>query len=60
MVGLRKSCLFSAHVILLTIVDRIFLNVMYCHYLNRRKADGKEEKWRGCGDDRDPEFRFVL
>lgn len=49
-----------AHVILLTIVDRIFLNVMYCHYLNRRKADGKEEKWRGCGDDRDPEFRFVL
>jgi hypothetical protein len=39
---------------------RILVNVLYCRYLNKRKTEGKEEKWRGCGDDRDPEFRFVL
>jgi len=28
--------------------------------VNRDKANGKYEQYRGCGDDRDPDFKFVL
>lgn len=40
--------------------NRILLNVLYCAKVNRDKAQGKYNKYRGYGDDRDPEFRMVL
>lgn len=38
----------------------VLLNVLYCHKLNRDKARGKYDQYTGCGDDRDPAFKFVL
>ncbi|KAI1206037.1 MFS general substrate transporter [Annulohypoxylon truncatum] len=35
-------------------------NVLYCWKINRDKANGKYDKYRGFGDDRDPAFRLVL
>jgi len=35
-------------------------NVAYCAKVNRDKAAGKYEQYRGLGDDRDPDFKFVL
>lgn len=35
-------------------------NVLYCAKVNRDKAKGKYAKYAGYGDDRDPEFKFVL
>jgi len=39
---------------------RVALNVLYCAKVNRDKAAGKYEQYRGLGDDRDPDFKFVL
>ncbi|KAJ9131619.1 Major facilitator superfamily transporter [Pleurostoma richardsiae] len=36
------------------------LNVLYCVKVNRDKARGKFEWYRGCGDDRYPSFKLVL
>ncbi|KAI5856745.1 MFS general substrate transporter [Durotheca rogersii] len=38
----------------------ILCNVLYCWKINRDKANGKYDKYRGYGDDRDPTFKFVL
>lgn len=35
-------------------------NVLYCAKVNKDKARGKYAQYAGYGDDRDPEFRFVL
>ncbi|KAI2468502.1 MFS general substrate transporter [Annulohypoxylon bovei var. microspora] len=35
-------------------------NVMYCWKINRDKANGKYDKYRGFGDDRDPTFKLIL
>lgn len=32
----------------------------YLMYLNQQKAAGKMDKYRGCGDDRDPDFRYTI
>ncbi|KAI2605593.1 MFS general substrate transporter [Hypoxylon sp. NC1633] len=38
----------------------ILCNTLYCWKINRDKANGKYDKYRGCGDDRDPLFKLVL
>jgi len=38
----------------------IFANVLWCAKINRDKRLGKHDQFKGCGDDRDPEFRMVL
>ncbi|KAI0846718.1 MFS general substrate transporter [Daldinia vernicosa] len=38
----------------------ILCNVLYCWKINRDKANGKYDKFRGFGDDRDPTFKLVL
>jgi nitrate/nitrite transporter NarK len=38
----------------------IALNVAWVAKINKDKRSGKYEEWRGCGDDRDPEFRMIL
>ncbi|KAI8959917.1 MFS general substrate transporter [Daldinia sp. FL1419] len=38
----------------------ILCNVLYCWKINRDKANGKYDKYRGFGDDRDPTFKLVL
>ncbi|KAI1775860.1 MFS general substrate transporter [Hypoxylon cercidicola] len=38
----------------------ILCNVLYCAKINRDKANGKYDKFRGYGDDRDPTFKLVL
>ncbi|KAI0394160.1 major facilitator superfamily domain-containing protein [Xylariaceae sp. FL0594] len=38
----------------------VLANVLYCWKVNRDKAAGKYDKYTGYGDDRDPEFKFVL
>lgn len=38
----------------------ILLNSLYCWKINRDKANGKYDKYRGYGDDRDPLFKLVL
>jgi hypothetical protein len=40
--------------------SRVLANVMYCAKVNKDKAAGKYEQYRGLGDDRDPDFKFVL
>ncbi|KAJ6781704.1 hypothetical protein PWT90_05709 [Aphanocladium album] len=35
-------------------------NVFWCIKINRDKAAGKYDQYRGSGDDRDPEFKMVL
>lgn len=32
----------------------------YLRYINNQKAAGKYDKYRGCGDDRDPEFKYII
>lgn len=32
----------------------------YLRYLNGQKAAGKFDKYRGCGDERDPEFKYII
>ncbi|KAL0933722.1 major facilitator superfamily transporter [Colletotrichum truncatum] len=36
------------------------LNVLWCAKINRDKAAGKYDEYRGTGDDREPEFKMVL
>ncbi len=38
----------------------VLAKVLYLTYLNKRKAEGKMDEFRGCGDDRDPEFRYII
>jgi len=38
----------------------VALNVLYCHKVNRDKADGKYDQYIGYADDRDPDFIMVL
>lgn len=38
----------------------VALKCLYLHNLNRRKAAGKMEQYRGCGDDRDPDFKYII
>ncbi len=57
---LLPAPLFSILAHLTKSTRRILLNVLYCAKVNRVKAAGKYEKYRGYGDDRDPEFKFVL
>ncbi|KAI1762667.1 MFS general substrate transporter [Hypoxylon sp. FL1150] len=38
----------------------ILCNVLFCAKINRDKAAGKWDKYRGYGDDRDPTFKLVL
>ena len=33
---------------------------VYLAFINRQKAAGKYDKHIGCGDDRDPSFRYIL
>jgi hypothetical protein len=39
---------------------RVALNVLYCHKVNRDKANGKYDQYTGYADDRDPDFVMVL
>ncbi|ORY28993.1 major facilitator superfamily domain-containing protein [Naematelia encephala] len=32
----------------------------YLIYQNKQKEAGKREQFRGCGDDRDPEFKYII
>ncbi|KAI0173148.1 MFS general substrate transporter [Hypoxylon sp. FL1284] len=38
----------------------VLCNVLYVAKINRDKAKGKYDKYRGYGDDRDPTFKLVL
>lgn len=38
----------------------IAIKVAYLMYENRQKQAGNRERWRGCGDERDPEFRYII
>lgn len=38
----------------------IAANVAVCWWTNKQKAAGKYERFRGVGDDRDPEFKMIL
>ncbi|OKL58171.1 hypothetical protein UA08_06835 [Talaromyces atroroseus] len=38
----------------------ILFNVLWCHKVNRDKANGKYDRYAGYNDDRDPNFMFVL
>ncbi|PHH60600.1 hypothetical protein CDD81_1427 [Ophiocordyceps australis] len=38
----------------------VALNIAWCAKMNRDKRNGKFEAFRGCGDDRDPDFIMVL
>lgn len=36
------------------------LNTLYCAYKNKQKREGKYDKYKGFGDDRDPLFKMTL
>jgi hypothetical protein len=38
----------------------VALNCAYCHYQNKQKESGKMEQYRGMGDDRDPDFKYII
>jgi len=38
----------------------VALKCAYLHYINKRKAAGKFDQHIGCGDDKDPSFKYVL
>ncbi|KAM7221971.1 Major facilitator superfamily domain containing protein [Rhypophila decipiens] len=38
----------------------ILANVLWCTKINRDKASGKYDRYRGSGDDRDPAFKMIL
>ena len=40
--------------------DRVALNVLYCHKVNKDKRAGKYDQYAGYADDRDPDFMMVL
>jgi len=39
---------------------RVLFNVIWLSKVNRDKANGVYDRYAGCGDDRDPEFKMVL
>lgn len=39
---------------------RVLANILWCHKVNKDKAAGKYDKYIGCGDDREPEFKLML
>lgn len=45
---------------LVNLTNRVLANVIYCAKINRDKARGKYIKYKGYGDDREPNFRMVL
>lgn len=38
----------------------IAVKVGYLMYENRQKQAGRRERWRGCGDERDPAFMYII
>ena len=52
-VNVEKSVLTSCF-------SRVLLNVLYCVKVNRDKAAGKYDKYKGLGDDREPSFKMVI
>jgi len=38
----------------------VAIKCAYLWYLNRQKELGRFEKYRGCGDDRDPDFKYII
>lgn len=38
----------------------VLTNVLYCYKVNKDKRSGKYDKYAGCGDDREPEFKLML
>ncbi|THW41258.1 MFS general substrate transporter [Aureobasidium pullulans] len=38
----------------------VLANILWCHKVNKDKAAGKYDKYIGCGDDREPEFKLML
>ncbi|KAI0967220.1 major facilitator superfamily domain-containing protein [Xylaria arbuscula] len=54
----------KGHTIILSLLTAgwflVLANVLYCWKVNRDKANGKYDKYRGCRDDRDPTFKLVL
>lgn len=38
----------------------IAVKVVLLKYENRQKAAGKREQYRGCGDERDPDFKYII
>jgi hypothetical protein len=38
----------------------IALKCVYLVYVNKQKAAGKRDKFIGCGDDRDPAFKYMI
>jgi hypothetical protein len=54
----------KAHTIIMAMLAAAWVLVAckcaYLRYINSRKAAGKFDQHRGCGDDRDPEFRYII
>lgn len=54
----------EAHTIVLGLLCAAWVLVAtkcaYLTYLNRQKEKGRFEQFRGCGDDRDPDFKYIL
>ncbi|KAI3330371.1 major facilitator superfamily domain-containing protein [Ustulina deusta] len=54
----------QGHTIVLSLLTAgwflVLCNVLYCWKVNRDKARGKYDKYRGYNDDRDPSFKLVL
>ncbi|PMD19601.1 putative MFS transporter [Hyaloscypha hepaticicola] len=54
----------SGHTIVLSLLVAawflVALNVLYCHKVNKDKANGKYNQYVGYADDRDPDFMMVL
>ncbi|KAF7969156.1 hypothetical protein HWV62_28202 [Athelia sp. TMB] len=38
----------------------VAMKCAYLTYLNKQKAAGKMDQYRGCGDDRDPDFKYII
>lgn len=55
---------YKAHTIVMSMLAAAWVLVLakciYLRVLNKRKAEGKMDQFRGCGDDRDPEFKYII
>lgn len=38
----------------------VAMKCAYLRYINSQKAAGKLDKYIGCGDDRDPGFKYII
>lgn len=60
----EKPQYYKSHTIILGLLCyawvAVLCNVLYCMKVNRDKASGKYDKYIGCHDDREPEFKMVL